>query len=146
LQEYPDACAAAAAAVRRNPNDPDLHVQLAMVYLQLKQVDEAKAALQQSLNLRPNNPSARQMLGDLDFAAKRYADAAQQYCALLESNPDGVNLLLHLGKCQYELRDLASARWCFERVIAVEPTNEIASEALKILAANGLSMPCRSVQ
>jgi tetratricopeptide (TPR) repeat protein len=146
LQEYPAACSTFSAAVRQSPDNPDLHIQLAMVHLQLKQVGEAKAALQRSLSLRPNNPTARQMLGDLDFAAKRYGDAAQHYCALLESNPDGVNLLLHLGKCLYELRDLASARWCFERVIALEPSNAIASEALQILAASASSTSCPSAQ
>lgn len=144
LQDHPAAVAAFAAAISLCPDNPDLHTQMAMVHLQLKQVDEAKAALQQSLKLRLNNPTARQMLGDLDFAAKRYADAAQQYCALLGSNPDGVNILLHLGKCLYELRDLASARWCFERVIALEPSNEIASEALQILAANRNGVPAPS--
>ena len=135
LQEYPAACTSFSAAVRRNPGDPDLHIQLAMVHIQLKQVDEAQVALQRSLSVRPNNPTARQMLGDLDFAAKRYADAAQQYCALLESNPDGITLLLHLGKCLYELGDLTSARWCFARVFALEPTNAHASEGLQILGA-----------
>ena len=135
LQEYPEACTTFSAAVRQTPDDPDLHIQLAMVHTQLKQVDEATAALQRSLSLRAQNPTARQMLGDLDFAAKRYADAAQHYCAVLESNPDGVILLLHLGKCHYELRDLASARWCYERVIALGPSNAIASDALQILAA-----------
>jgi tetratricopeptide (TPR) repeat protein len=136
LQDYPAACASFKTATSKSPENADLHTQLAMVHLQLKQVDEAQAALQQSLKLRPNNPTARQMLGDLDFEATRYADAAQQYCAALGSNPDGLSLLLPLGKCLYELRDLASARWCFERVIALEPLNVIASEALQILAAN----------
>ena len=146
LQEYPDACATFSAAVTQSPEDPDLHIQLAMVQIKLQQVDDAKAALQRSLTLRPNNPTARQMLGDLDFAAKRYTDAAQQYCALLESNPDGVNLLLHLGKCQYELRDLAWASWCFERVIALDATNATATEAIQILAASASPTPCDCVQ
>jgi len=136
LRDYSAACASFTSAISACPENPDLHIQLAMVHRQLKQADEAKAALQRSLSLRPNNSTARRMLGDLDFAAKRYADAAQHYCALLESNPDGVNLLLHLGKCEYELRDLDSARWCFKRVIVLEPTNAIAAEALELIAAN----------
>jgi tetratricopeptide (TPR) repeat protein len=148
LQDYPAACASFKTATSKSQENADLHTQLAMVQIQLKQVDEAKAALQQALKLCPNNPTARQMLGDLDFEAKRYADAAQQYCALLGSNPDGVSLLLHLGKCLYELRDLASARWCFERVIALEPSNAIAAEALQILTANPVGVPtaCASAQ
>jgi MoaA/NifB/PqqE/SkfB family radical SAM enzyme/Flp pilus assembly protein TadD len=141
LQEFPAACATFSAAVRQTPDDPDLYIQLAMVQTKLQQLDEAKAALQQSLNLRPNNPTARQMLGDLDFAAKRYADAALQYCALLKSNPDGVNLLSLLGKCHYELRDLGSARWCFDRVLALEPTNAIAAEAMQIVAGKPKRQP-----
>ncbi len=135
LEEYPAACSSFTAAVCQCPEDPDLHIQLAMAHLQLKQVAEATAALQRSLSLRVHNPTARQMLGDLDFAAKRYAAAAQHYRAVLETKPDGVTLLLHLGKCHYELRDPAFPRWCYERVIALEPANAIALEALQILTA-----------
>jgi cytochrome c-type biogenesis protein CcmH/NrfG len=99
-------------------------------------MEEAQTALKRALSLRPDHLTARQMLGDLHLVEKRYADAAQQYCAALESNPNSVSLLLPLGKCLYELRDLASATWCFERVIALDPPNAIAAEALQILTAN----------
>lgn len=136
LQDYRAACVSFTIATTQSPDNPDLPIQLAMVQLQLQQLEEAKTALQRSLSLHPINPTARQMLGDIHFAAKRYAEAVLQYCILLHSNPDGVNLLLQLGKCLHELRDLASARWCFERVIALEPANASASEAQQILAAN----------
>ena len=141
LQEYPAACAAFTTATNKCPDNPDLYAQLAMVHLQLKQVEKAQTALRCALSLRPNHLTARQMLGDLHLGAKRYADAAQQYCAALESNPNLVSLLLPLGKCLYELRDLASTRWCFERVIALEPSNAIAAEALQILTANPAGVP-----
>lgn len=149
LGDYPAACASFTTAVSQAPDDPDLHVQLAMVLLQLKQRDEAKTALQRALTLRPGSLAARQMLGQLDFDARRYSDAAQHYCALLESNPDEVGVLLQLGFCLHEMRDLVSARWCFGRVIALDPANARAAEALEILAAkngtapvlNGFSVP-----
>ena len=140
LQDYPAACASFTIATSQRPDNPDLHTQLAMAHIALQQEDSAKAALQQAVNLRPNHLTARQLLGGFDFAAKRYADAAQHYCAAMGSHPNEVNLLLHLGKCLYELRDLASARWCFERVIATEPTNMNATEALQILATNARNM------
>lgn len=141
LQEYPAARASFSIATSQSPENPDLHTQLAMAHIALQQEDAAKAALQRAVKLRPDHLTARQMLGGFDFAAKRYADAAQQYCAAVGSNPNNVNLLLHLGKCLYELRDLASARWCFERVTFLEPTNELAAEALKILTAKPGSVP-----
>lgn len=137
LKEYPAACATFTAAIDRSSGNSDLYIQLAMVQVQLEKTAEAKVALRQSLQLKARNPIAREMLGDLEFAAGHWADAAEQYCAALEGNQDGVSLLLHLGKCQRELHDLASARWCFERVLSLDPTNEIASDALQGLAAKG---------
>jgi tetratricopeptide (TPR) repeat protein len=150
LEDYPAACASFKAAVNRCPDNPDLHTQLAMAHIQLRQVDEAEAALQRSLKLTPFNPTARQLLGDLRFAAECFADAALQYCAVLESDPNRVGLLLNLGKCLGELRDQATAAWCFERVLALEPTNAIASQALQSLGINhsgaGESDKCRSAR
>ena len=131
LQEYPAARASFSIATSQSPDNPDLHTQLAMAHIALQEENAAKAALQRSVDLRPDHLATRQLLGGFDFAAKRYAEAAQHYCAAVGSNPNDVNLLLHLGKCLYELRDLASARWCFERVIAAEPTNVTAAEALQ---------------
>jgi GT2 family glycosyltransferase/tetratricopeptide (TPR) repeat protein len=80
-------------------------------------------------------PIARWRSDNLDFDC---ADAVQKCCAALESSPDEVNLLLHLGKCQIE-RDLAGARWCFERVLALDPSHPIAVEALQNLDARLIS-------
>ena len=140
LEDYPAACASFTIATSQSPDNPDLHTQLAMVQIALQQEDAAKTALQRAVNLRSDHLVARQLLGGFDFSAKRYAEAAQHYCAALGSYSNEVTLLLHLGKCLFELRDLASARWCFERVIQVEPTNEIGAEALKILTADPSSV------
>ena len=141
LQEYPAACASFTIATKQSPDNPDLHTQLAMVHIALQQEDAAKAALQQAVNLRPDHLAAQQLLGGFDFAAKRYAVAAQHYCAAVRGNPNDLNLLLHLGKCLYELRDLASAHWCFKRVIAVEPSNAIAADALRIISGVSKTNP-----
>ena len=134
LHDYADACASFTTATTQSPDNPDFQTQLAMVHIALKQEDKAKAALQRAVNLNPSHSSARQLLGGLDFQAKRYADAALHYCAALGCQPKNVNLLLHIGKCLYEMDDLASARWCFENVIALEPAHAIAVEAIQNLA------------
>ena len=146
LQDYPAACASFTAATIQSPDNPDLLTQLAMTHIALKQEDDAKAALHQAVNLRHDHPTARQLLGSFDFTAKRYAAAAQHYCAAVGGNPNDVNLLLHLGKCLYELRDLASARWCFERTVVLEPANGIAAEALQVLHANESLTPTHKIE
>jgi len=44
LQEYPTTCTSFSAAVRRNPSDPDLQIQLAMVHAKLDHPEAAEAS------------------------------------------------------------------------------------------------------
>jgi len=135
LQEYPAALATFSAVVRQTPDDPDLHIQLAMVQIKLQQVDEAKAALQRSLSLRPNNPPPGRCSATSTLPPNAMPTPPSITAPCWKAIRTGVNLLLHLGKCQYELGEMALARWCYERIIAAEPSNAIALEALQILAA-----------
>ncbi len=61
-----------------------------------------------------------------EFAAQRYAEAAEQYCAALTLDPDATPVLMALGECLVELQDATSAHACFARLAALEPANEIA--------------------
>ena len=101
-------------------------------------------SIQRGPNRPPNHPIVLEMLGDLDFEADRFAVAGRKYSAALASSPNDVNLLLHLGKCQNELGHLVSARWCFERVLSLEPYNAIASEALQNRDARHRGLPAAS--
>jgi tetratricopeptide (TPR) repeat protein len=135
--QYSDACATFTTALKNTPDDPDLHIQLAMAQTQLGQEQQAEQSLQQSLVLRPKNSLAQELLGNLDFAAERWAAGAEHYCAAMTDNPDGISLLLCLGKCHQELRDLDSARWCFKRVLTLDSSNIIALDAMRILGGKG---------
>ncbi|MES1166632.1 MAG: LicD family protein, partial [Pseudomonadota bacterium] len=66
---------------------------------------------------------------ETEFAAKRYAEAAEQYCAAFEVAPDTPAVLGGLGACLIELQDLASAYRCVARLAALEPANAVAVQA-----------------
>jgi len=72
---------------------------------------------------------------EADFNARRYAEAAEHYCAAIRIDSDAIPALQRLGECLVELHDVASARWCFARVCALEPRNEVAAQAGDRLAA-----------
>lgn len=82
-----------------------------------------------------NLPTIMELLGGL------YAEAARRYSAALASNPNGDDLLLRLGNCQYELGQLVTARSCFERVIALEAFNAPSAEAPQFLATGPSASP-----
>ncbi len=116
-----------------HPRDADVLTRLAVAAHRCDQTALAEAALAEALEISPAHPVALQLRGDLYRNRQCYAEAALNYCAALESNSNSIPLLSALGKCEYELHDGMSARWCFERVLAVDPANAIAVEALELL-------------
>lgn len=122
-------------AIQLNSQDPILHVQKAMVLLKLGQIESFEHSLSTALNLDPNCQPALKLLGDLNFDCKRFSQAASVYSNLLRLNPANIDVLLRLGKCQYQLSNVQEAIHCYQQVAALEPNNPIAQEALGILLA-----------
>jgi tetratricopeptide (TPR) repeat protein len=139
LKDYASALLNFQAAIRQDPGNVEFYTHMAQVQLRLELVDDAKRLLRHALTLNPDHVGAHQMLGDLDFAGGRVADAAKHYCAALAGAPSSVDILINLGRCYKELKDLASARRCFNRVISMEPSNTTAAGALQALSTNQTS-------
>ena len=123
-------------------------------------MNESPLSAQVSVSADPSPPIATLLHSLLPQADARYAPeewrAAQDFPNLtveaargpaqihaVLGDPNEVGLLLHLAKCEYEC-DPVSARWCFERVLALDPSNPIALAALQILPANHSDSPVAS--
>ncbi len=137
LNDYVGALQAYQLADQSDPGNPDALTRLAAAARGCGQVELAETVLSQTLKLSPTHPAALQLMGHLKFDRRLYADAALHYCGPLAKGTADVNLLLHLGKCHFELQDHPSAHWCFRRVLRMEPGNAIALEAVQILAVPG---------
>ena len=66
------------------------------------------------------------MLGDLNFQHGSKADAGMAYLKILQTNPDDTDVLMRLGSCLYEGREFESAKDCYERVLTIDPSNDLA--------------------
>lgn len=77
----------------------------------------------------------------LDYAARRFADAAEHYCAALTINPNDVSVLRSLGECLDELHDVASAQWCLVRAADLESSSSAAPGAQRQPAAPADNLP-----
>ena len=120
-------------AAELQPDDSDVLARLASAARACNEPALFEKNLNRALELNPKNPLALRLAANLNLQQHRHAEAAAQYFTLLGAGVEDVELLLSLGECLNKLRDLNSARWCYERALAADPTSEAAQEALRQL-------------
>jgi len=135
LGAFDEARQSFARAAELNPNDADIQVRLANAASRCRDHELLDRAVGRALELNALNPDALRLSITRQVELGRYAEGAEQCCALLPSNPDDLLLLLHLGKCLREIDDARSARWCYEHALEVDPACALARETLARLDA-----------
>ncbi|HOW65081.1 MAG TPA: tetratricopeptide repeat protein [Candidatus Paceibacterota bacterium] len=108
----------------------------------LKAGDEAafETSIKRAIDLDPDNVEAGRLLAGFLMQHKAYLPAARLYYGLLRRLPSDIPALLSLGKCLYHGGDPETAAAVYERVQQMDPTNDIAAEALKLIMPR--SRPC----
>ena len=130
LERHGEALESFKRASELKPNDSDILVRLAKAAVRCNASELFERALAQTLKINPKNPHALRLAANRDFENGCFTEAARQFCSLLPENPRDLLLLLQLGKCLRAFRDFASARWCYERALEIDPANAIAREVL----------------
>lgn len=95
---------------------------------------EAEAALRPLLAEAPSLPQPFKNLGDLCYRSGRYEEAAAHYTRAAALAPDlGDDLFFKLGNLAFRERDVARARECWERSLALNPGHQLARANLDAL-------------
>jgi len=89
-----------AEALRIEPRNPLYALQQGIALLQSGRVEDAYAALEQSVALRPSGEHAHALLGHLDLAMGRPASAVQRFEAALRLIPDDPALQTALSEAR----------------------------------------------
>jgi tetratricopeptide (TPR) repeat protein len=100
-----EAIEALSRAVKDVPEHAFGQLHLAMALTAEGRFDEAKAALDEALNLRPNEPAFHLFAGEVHFDAGDYRDAANEFRRALELNPNNI-----LAKGYVALAEWANGR------------------------------------
>jgi tetratricopeptide (TPR) repeat protein len=119
-QRYPEAIHALESSLRQGANNPDAHINLAEAYEALGQREQAEAELKSAVALAPFNVRARNRLGELDFAEKRYAEAADQFQRSVESVPNS-QAYLGAGLACFQLGRREDAESNFKKAETLDP-------------------------
>lgn len=135
LGEYERAGLAFVKAGELDPTDGEIFLQLALTHQQLGQDREAENIFRHAITLSPENPLAQSLFSGFLFTRERYDEAREYVEGALEDRPDDLELLMRLGVCCAKTNDRHAAQACFERVLKLDPTNEIARENLMAIRA-----------
>jgi len=84
----------------------------------------------------PKEPDAHYGLGYLLWIQKQYAEAASEFQAELDNNPNHIQAMLYLGDTQVELRHPEAALPLLEKALQIDPKEEMAHLDLGIVYAD----------
>jgi tetratricopeptide (TPR) repeat protein len=123
ITEYQD-------AIKLAPKQPGLHEELGTEYWKAGKLELAEAALQEELEINPNNVLARYKLGTLESARGEGAKSKELIEGALRQNPSLKNSSYYLGRAEMELGSNAEAAKAFDRAtIAPDTDPEIVEQA-----------------
>jgi tetratricopeptide (TPR) repeat protein len=113
-------------AIALVPQEPAAYADRGLLELRLNQLDDAGRDLAEASRLAPGNSEIEAMLGHLDRARGKFADAAAHFRKSLESRPEDLLVLYSLARTvEQEGGQDADANYqrLIERALTVRPTN-----------------------
>src|SRR5687767_2159917 len=121
-EEQEKAIAAAETAVKDNPANFELYVQLGMAHFQAGQFDEALAAFQQAIDLNPRAASAYNGIGRVHYHTGPMRTAIEAYEYAISLDPHYIDPYYGLGILySAKLGDYDAAIDAFQRGVELNP-------------------------
>jgi tetratricopeptide (TPR) repeat protein len=117
IAEYQD-------AIKLAPRQPGLHEELGTECWKAGKLELAETALQEELEINPNNVLARYKLGALEVERGEGAKSKELIEGALQQDPSLKNSSYYLGRAEMELGNYSAAAESFERTVSspgVEP-------------------------
>ncbi len=134
------------AALRLEPRNADVLLELGLVYVATRRYDEARTELHRALQIAPNYVDVRLSLARLDAYTGDYAAAQTIVDQVLVQYPSDEEALVLAGRIAYYRNDLAAAQQRFEAALAQAPNDADALMGLgDVRAAAGDDVGARSL-
>ena len=134
--DMPHAVAHWTHALDLQPNDANLHTNLANAYNALKDHDKAIQHYQQALLLEPNYAQAHNNLANIYMLQNHYPQALNHYRAAVHAQPDFTQAHYNLGLLLLKHHELDAAKKQFSNVLTLQPNHVDAQFYLGVLHLN----------
>lgn len=108
-------------AAARDPESPDIRIELARVLCGQGRPAEAVPVFQDALRLRPDDPAIQDGLGVAYLGARRFAEAVDSFQAAAAARPDVAEYACHLGSALEGLGRDRPAIEAYEQALRAAP-------------------------
>jgi tetratricopeptide (TPR) repeat protein/peroxiredoxin len=120
-------------ALELQPDDPEVNYSLGMLYAQQNDLQRSSEYLRKALELQPDYPEAINNLGVLFVHEQDYASAEEQFKTGIRVAPNFDQSYMNLARLYAMRNDRAKARQVLEQLLALQPQNSGARQALEML-------------
>ncbi len=111
------------AKLEETPNEPELLGLLAAAYIEDQQQEEGIKTYRKGVELAPTDTNLRLNLISALRNAEKFADAAEEYEAISQQDPDNFGVYRELGELYLHLDDEEKARETYQKMIDRAPDN-----------------------
>lgn len=119
--------------VKKHPDNPKAHIDLAYKLTELKQYESAVAEYDKALKLRPNDFLAANNKGYVLFNMGRYDEALSIFETLAPKNPKDSSIVSNIAMCLKKQKKYNEAYFKYNEALKINPKNPLAKDGLKIL-------------
>ncbi len=135
-----------AEEIRTSDRDVQTLLSDADGYMSEKKWDKALEVFDQIFELDPSNETALLRAAFINFQVRKDSEKAYGYAKrLLEINPENYLALVILGHCHVLRGEIDTAIGCFERSVAINPSDEDSLTMLGMLELNYRDDPKKAV-
>ena len=118
---YENTINAYTTAIRLNPLNPSLYLNLAQFQVSQNKLDDSLKTLGAALQVKNNYLDAIFLLSQVEAAQGKLADAIVAAQVAVQINPQNSVLLFQLGLLEYNNKDYASAAKALEAAVKIQP-------------------------
>ncbi|MEP0821913.1 MAG: tetratricopeptide repeat protein [Ignavibacterium sp.] len=104
------------------------HYLLGLAFAQVREWNQAYEEFVSAIEMDPNEPNGWHMCGEALLSLERYDEAEQYLRKALDLNPHLTDAIANVGLLYMHRGDMDTAFECFERALALEPSNRKALE------------------
>jgi Tfp pilus assembly protein PilF len=108
-------------ALKENPEDVDAMHQIAIIYAQAGQPEDAVKLFEKAMTIRPRDAALVNDVGNVYFLEGDYANACQFYDAASKFDSADAHILVNLARCYMKLDKKEEARKAFGEAYLLEP-------------------------
>jgi hypothetical protein len=111
--------------IKFNPNDALSHHYLGVIYQKKSDLNKAVIHYEKASALQPKNIDFRKALANFYYSkTRRIGDAIEQYCKIIEVDPEDLETLLALGHISLQMKKIDEAKVFYKKVLEVDPFNK----------------------